>query len=138
MLIGLRHSHFGLAILIFVLALLNLVFALMPNKSNPAMAKVMKISHSIVLWGGRGNLFFGLGVYFMNPAYLAKPIMEMWWAWLALLLWGPVEAVSKRMIKPDLDYVLEGGQSSKKLAIGFGIELIVVAIIFGMMSHGKG
>jgi hypothetical protein len=77
-------------------------------------------------------------VYAKNPAYLAKPIMEMWWAWLALLLWGAVEVVSKRMIKPDLDYVLEGGQSSTKLAIGFTIELLVIAIIYGMMSHGKG
>jgi hypothetical protein len=77
-------------------------------------------------------------VYAKNPAYLAKPIMEMWWAWLALLLWGAVEVVSKRMIKPDLDYVLEGGQSSTKLVIGFTIELLVIAIIYGMMSHGKG
>ena len=93
----------------------------------------MKISNSIVLWGGRLNILFG--VYLLYAKYSFAPL---WWAWSALLLWGPVEVVSKRMIKPDLEYFLDGGQSSKKLAIGFTIELLIVAIIFGMMSHGKG
>ena len=129
--LGLQHSHSGLAYLIFLAALVNLVLALAPSKNSPAMAKIMGILHQVILWGGRGNLLVGITMWLQF--YSAEPIVEMCLHWAALLLWAPVEIMAKRLVKPDLMYMLDGGKASKKLIVGTGLQLVVVAIIFGMM-----
>lgn len=130
--IGLIHGHKGLAYLMFVLALVNVVLSLMPNKNTPKMAKVMKISHMLLMNTGRLTLLVGLSVW--GLVHSSTPVMSMWWAWSALLLWGPMEVVAKRLVKPEVGYITDGGQASQKLTVGVVLELVIVAIIFGLMS----
>ena len=139
MYIGLLHSHTGLAYVLFLAALLNLACALVPGaKSNDGqsrpIARVMKVSHIIVLNAGRVNLLIGLGMIFMLDV-LSNPL-SYWWAWLSLLLWGPVEVAAKRLVKPEIQYIQDGGQPTKRLLLGTGIQLVLVATIFGIM-HAK-
>ncbi len=126
--IGLIHGHMTLAYLMFGFALVNLVLVLMPKKNG----KLIKILHSIVLNVGRLALVLGVSIWAVK--WSGAPILGMWWAWSALLLWGPMEVVAKRFVKPDVEYLLEGGDASSKLTIGMVVELFIVTIIFGLMS----
>jgi len=126
--IGLIHGHKSLAYLMFGIALINVVLALMPNRN----AKVLKILHTILMNTGRLTLIIGLSIWAVK--WSGAPILNMWWAWSALLLWGPIEVLAKRMVKPDIQYLLDGGQSSKKLVMGTVGQLIIIAVIFGLMS----
>lgn len=126
--IGLIHGHKSLAYLMFGIALINVVLALMPNRN----AKVLKILHTILMNTGRLTLLIGLSIWMVK--WSGAPVLNMWWAWSALLLWGPVEVLAKRMVKPDIQYLLDGGQSSKNLVIGTVGQLLIIAIVFGLMS----
>lgn len=126
--IGLIHGHKSLAYLMFGIALINVVLALMPNRN----AKVLKILHTILMNTGRLTLIIGLSIWAVK--WNGAPILNMWWAWSALLLWGPIEVLAKRMVKPDIQYLLDGGQSSKKLVMGTVGQLLIIAVIFGLMS----
>ena len=125
---GLIDGHKTLAYLMFGFALVNLVLALMPNRNG----KVLKILHSAVLNIGRLALVIGISLWAVN--WSAAPVLGMWWAWSALLLWGPMEVISKRLVKPDIQYLLDGGESSSKLTMGMVGELLIVTVIFGLMS----
>ena len=128
--VGLIHGHKGLAYLIFVLALVNVVLSLMPNKNTPKMVKIIKMTHMLMLNLGRTTLLVGLGVWLVvHSANFAS-----WWAWSALLLWGPMEVVAKRLGKPEVKYMVDGGQASNKLTIGVVVELVIIAVIFALMS----
>ena len=110
---GLIHGHKSLAYLMFGIALINVVLALMPNRS----AKAMKILHMILMNVGRLTLLVGLSVWMVK--WSGAPIANMWWAWSALILWGPIEVLAKRMVKPEIQYLMDGGQSSSKLGQGY-------------------
>ena len=129
---GLVHGHKGLAYLMFVLALVNVVMTLMPNRNTPTMAKIINVVHSIVVNLGRLMLIVGMSIWIFKWSQVT--VLNMWWAWSALLLWGPIEVVSKRLVKPEVTYMMDGGQSTNKLTIGVIIELLVIAVIFGLMS----
>lgn len=126
--IGLIHGHKSLAYLMFGIALINVVLALMPNRN----AKALKILHTILMNTGRLTLIIGLSIWAVK--WSGAPILNMWWAWSALLLWGPIEVLAKRLVKPDIQYLLDGGQSSKKLVMGTVGQLLIIAMIFGLMS----
>ena len=127
---GLIHGHTGLAYLIFVLALVNVVLSLMPNKNTPTMAKYFKVSHTVMLNLGRTTLLIGLIIWATQRSF----DLSLWWAWSAVLIWGPMEVVAKRLVKPEITYMAEGGQASNKLTIGVVAQLLIVALIFGLMS----
>jgi hypothetical protein len=131
---GLLHSHSGLAYIIFIAALVNLVLALTKSNNGKGIAGVMKILHMVILMCGRVSIFIGIVMWFRRFSEVS--FLNMWWAWSAILLWAPIEILAKRMVAPDLSYMKDGGQSSKNLVIGTGIQLVLVAVIFGMM-HAK-
>jgi hypothetical protein len=133
--VGLLHSHSGLAYLLFLAALVNLVLALTPGKKAAGIAKTMSVFHSIILWCGRLNLLIGI-VMWQFGSLSQAPFINLWWAWSALLLWGPVEVLGKRFVRPDLEFMKEGGSPSKKLLLGSSLQLMLIAIIFGLM-HAK-
>ena len=126
--IGLIHGHKSLAYLMFGIALINVVLALMPNRSP----KVLKILHMVLMNTGRLTLLVGLSVWMVK--WSGAPFLNMWWAWTALLLWGPIEVLAKRMVKPEIQYLMDGGQSSNKLVKGTVGQLLIVAVIFALMS----
>lgn len=126
--IGLIHGHKSLAYLMFGIALINVVLALKPNRS----AKALKILHMVLINIGRLTLLVGVSLWMIK--WSAAPVLNMWWAWSALLLWGPIEVLAKRMVKPEIQYLMDGGQSSSKLVIGTVGQLLIIAVIFALMS----
>ena len=126
--IGLIHGHKSLAYLMFGIALINVVLALMPNRS----AKTLKVLHMVLMNVGRLTLLVGLSVWIVK--WSGAPFANMWWAWSALILWGPIEVLAKRMVKPEIQYLMDGGQSSSKLVKGTVGQLLIIAVIFALMS----
>lgn len=126
--VGLIHGHKSLAYLMFGIALINVVLALKPNKS----AKALKILHTVLMNTGRLTLVVGLSLWIL--VWGGTPVLNMWWAWSALLLWGPIEVLAKRLVKPEIQYLMDGGQSSSKLVTGTVGQLLIIAVIFALMS----
>ena len=126
--VGLIHGHKSLAYLMFGIALINVVLALKPNKG----AKALQILHTILMNTGRLTLLVGLSLWMVN--WNGVPIMNMWWAWVALLLWGPIEVLAKRMVQPEIQYLMDGGQFSNRLVKGTVGQLLLIAVIFTLMS----
>ena len=107
------------------------------NTHIQKMILIMNILHQIILWGGRGNLLIGMSMWVQRiNGSEQETFLTTWWAWSAIILWAPIEILAKRMVKPDLQYMADGGQASNKLVIGTGVQLLLIAIIFGMM-HAK-
>lgn len=127
---GLLHSHIGVAYLLFLVALANAVFALAGARTGGALTNALKWSHNIGMMGlGRLNIVLGLGLAFLNTAWLGE-----WWAWAAIFLWAPAEVAAKRFVKPELQAALDGGNASGRLVTGTVIQLVVIVAIFGLMS----
>lgn len=130
MYVGLVHLHKSLAYLIFLATLLDLVLALTKARSDARMAKVMHWVHTVgVMGAGRLTLVVGLGMMFAGP----QPLTQVW-PWIGILLWGPIEVAAKRMIKPEIQTVRDGGQGSGRLAGGAALQLLCIVVIFGLMT----
>ena len=134
MITGLAHSHSGLAHLVFVVALVNMAFALSVSKNPIPLAKMMQWGHRIVLFGGRANLLLGFGWLFADPQFQNKSLLSFWWVLVSILCWGGVEVAAKRLVKADLKVALVGGTPSKSLFLGFVAELALILVIYAMMS----
>ena len=143
--IGLLHSHTGLAYVLFLAALLNLVCALAPAGIKAtitedgqlvvsALTNVMHYAHLIILNAGRILILLGIGLFLFQRGW--NNPSGFWWSWSCILLWLPVEVVARRFVRPELQYVYDGGKPSQRLLIGTGVQLLFVATIFGIM-HAK-
>ena len=133
--IGMQHSHQGLGYLLLVVALLNLAISLSKAKNPVTFARFMRLCHQIYLFGGRINLLLGFGMLFINPGLRPQNLIDYWWILLSIILWGVAEVVAKRLVKKELNDVVEGIPPSKNLLIGFSIELIVLISIFLCMIY---
>lgn len=134
MAVGLLHLHKSLAYLVFLVALADVVLALTRARTDPRMAGMLRWTHGVgLMWGGRLTLLCGIGYSVASGYPLAT-----WWLWVSLLLWGPMEAVGKRLVGPEIQAVRDGGQASGRLLSGVGIQLVCVVIIFALMSVRPG
>ena len=131
---ALIHSHSGLAYVLCFACLVNVALSLSSSKNPAALARLMTWSHGVVLWGGRINLLVGILLMVQMDLLSSANILDLWWAWLPLLIWGGVEVASKRLVNPELKDAKGGVPPSGRLLKGFVIELLVVIAIFGMMS----
>ena len=133
MLVGLLHMHKGLAYLVFLVALLNAVLVLSNSQPEPRVARVIQVGTRFgVAMGGRIVVLLGLVLWMMLPQHG----LGTWWAWASLVGWAPVEILSKRMVAPQLERVLEGKKIQQKLLWGVLGQLVLVAAIFAVMSIG--
>lgn len=132
---GLQHSHYGLGYLLLVVALLNIALSLTPSKNPQNFSTLMRLCHKIYLFGGRSNLLLGIGMIAVNPGWIPEQMTGLWWMVLPVLLWGGAEVVSKRLVQPQLQAILEGLPPNKHLLIGFLVELTVLALIFLCMIY---
>ena len=134
-LVAFAHSHSSLAYLIFFAALMNLFLGLtaMTSKQSSFVHTPLKWSHRVLLWGGRLNLLIG-AVYWASGPWIDFPITTQWWVFLSVLLWGPIEVMSKRFVGPEMEYMADGGKPGRRLTMGIGIQLLCITLIFGMMS----
>jgi hypothetical protein len=130
-----KTLHLILGNTIFFAAVCNMILALSVARSDATMARVMKWSHSIgVLWTGRLVILLGIGMVMRyRGVYLSSAMGHVWQGWISIALWAPVEIMGKRMVTPDLAVVSDGGDASSRLAIGSGIQLLVVTVIIGLM-----
>ena len=128
------HGHKGLAYMIFFAALVNVVLALSVSKKPATLALVIRWIHNLlILWVGRVNILIGFAFCTVKGGF-QEPFLGNWWVWLSLLCWGPMEVLSKRIVKPELSYAIDGVTPGRKLFIGLICELVCIAAIFGMMS----
>ena len=130
-----KTLHMVLGNTIFFAAVCNMILALSVARSDATMARVMKWSHSVgVVWAGRLVILMGIGMVMrFKGVYLSSAMGFAWQGWVSILLWAPVEIMAKRMVRPDLDVVMDGGDASSRLAMGSGIQLLVVTVIIGLM-----
>jgi hypothetical protein len=121
------HKH--LAYLLFLASMVNLAMAMSAGRAK-SIASVLKWTHAVgVLHLGRLTIVLGLAA-----VHLAGWPLTTWWLWVSLLLWGPVEAVGKKLVKADLAVIAAGGQATRGLVKGTAIQLICILVIFGLMS----
>ena len=131
---GLLHLHKSLAYLVFLVALADVVLALTKARTDARMAGMLHWCHGVgLMWGGRVTILCGIGLVLATGYPLGT-----WWLWVSLLLWGPMEAVGKRLVAPEVQAVRDGGQASGRLLSGVGIQLVCVVIIFALMSVRPG
>ena len=144
MLNGLLQLHIGLAYVLFLVSLLNLACALAPSglrasvseageTQTSALATLLRVAHQIVLGAGRFMLVLGLGVLFAQLDQHTSFFSSYGWLLLSILLWVPVELAGRHRVKPEIDYIFDGGQPTRRLLIGTAIQLLFVASIFGIM-----
>ena len=128
--VGLLHLHKMLAYVLVLVAVGNVVLALTGGRSNPRLAKILRVSHNFgALMIGRLNILLGLVMVFV----LSYPLTT-WWLWVSVLLWGPAEVAGKRMVKAELQTVLDGGAGGSRMVAGTALQLLCVVLIFGLMS----
>lgn len=128
---GLLHLHRTLGYVIFLAALVDLVLVLTKARTDARVANVFAKVHTIgVLMAGRLNIVLGLVMMGVLPWVQ----VSSWWAWAGLLLWGPIEVVSKRLVKPEVAVVRDGGTASGRLLMGAAVELVIIVAIFGLMT----
>ena len=126
------HKYIGYTV--FLVAVCNLILAMSSARKEALAAKMMQGTHAAFIWVGRLEILAGIGlVANYKDVWLTSQMGYCWQAWVSILLWGPVEVVAKRMIRPDLDVIQDGGEASSRLATGAGIQLVVMLVIFGLM-----
>ena len=133
MIVGLLHSHSGLAYIVFLAALLNLFFTLASGSLGKNSVVLLTWTHRVLLWGGRINLLIG-GIYWAIAGFMSAPLSQQWWILVSVLLWGPIEVMAKRFVVPELDLLQAGASKSNKLTIGVVVQLVCIICIFGLMS----
>ena len=129
--VGIQHMHRSLAYLVILSALIDMILAVMGANKKASLAGIMSKTHKFgLMMAGRlvyllgfANVVLG-GHSFANHAIIA-----------GIILWIPMEVVAKRMVKPELSDVLEGGRAGGKLMAGAAIQLLVIVATFGLMDR---
>ncbi len=129
----LYHVHKDIGYLVFVLLVLQFLLVLSGAQKKEGMRRALDLIQTVAVRIG-GPLILLAGFYLWH--YFAYPV-STWWMWVALLLWGPMEIVGKRMVRPELEASVAGGNSSK-LLLGATLQLIIILAIFGLMTANAG
>ena len=129
--VAIQHLHKSLAYLVILSALVDMILAVLGAGKKAGLARIMSKTHNFGLMM-TGRLVYVLGfanvsMYghsFSNHAVLA-----------GIVLWIPMEVVAKRMVKPELSDVIDGGRAGGRLMAGAAIQLLVIVAIFGLMDR---
>ena len=94
-----------------------------------------KIVSGINRWGynvlGGLVILMGLALWLMGDRGYGAGAP---FAWVGLLLWVPVVITAKRMVRPQCDAVLDGGQGDSKMLLGSIIQFVCVMAIVAFMT----
>jgi hypothetical protein len=127
---GLVHSHKYLGYLLALLPVIVVVLTIAGARTKPGLAKVVK---GITRWGynilGGLVILMGLGLWHGMDHDIGTL-----WIWAGLLLWVPVAITAKRMVGPECDAVMEGGEGSSRMLYGALIQLLCVMAIVALMT----
>ena len=128
--IGMNHLHTNLAHLLVLCALVGVVLAVLGASRKPGLAALMDKNHTFgVLMLGRLIYVAGFGLAMATGHSFLQP-----WILAGILLWGVVEVAAKRLIKPEVEAVIEGGVGSYKLLSGAALQLLVIVTVYGLMQ----
>ena len=126
---GLNHLHTNFANLLVLFALIGLILSVVGASKKPSFAAIMTKNHKFgILMLGRLVYVAGLGLAMAAGFSFGQP-----WMLAGLLLWGVVEVAGKRLVAPELDKVLNGETGSGRLIAGAAIQLLVIAVVWGVM-----
>ena len=130
-----ENLHKFLGYTVFLVAVFDMGMVMTSARTEAMMARIVGWAHNIgLIWLGRLEILVGIGMLMRSrEVYLDSALGYAWPAWVSLLLWGLVEVMAKRKIKPELQVVQDGGKASSHLVKGAGVQLLVVTVIFGLM-----
>ncbi len=132
MIVGLLHSHSGLAYIVLLAALLNLFFTLAANLDKNSVA-ILTWTHRVILWGGCVNILLGC-MYWAVAGMMKHPLSQQWWIFISVLLWVPIDVTVKRFVVLKLDLLQSGVSKINKVTKGFIVQLVCISCFFGIMS----
>ncbi len=127
---GMIHGHKYLGYLLALLPLVALLLSVSGARSKPGLAKVVR---GINRWGynilGGVVILMGFGLWHMGGYGVGAPF-----AWVGLLLWVPVAISAKRMVRPQCDAVIDGGEGNSQMLVGSLIQFVCVMAIVAFMT----
>jgi hypothetical protein len=126
------HKYLGYLLLVLPMLQLVLVLAGARKREGPArlVKKISSDGYNIV---GVIVILLGLGLWHGR----GYPISAVF-LWLSLLLWLPVAIAAKRMVLPECEVALGGGEGSAKLLVGTLVQLLCIVTIFVLMTVRPG
>lgn len=127
---GFMHGHKHLGYLLALLPAIQVILVLAGGTKKPGLAKAVRLMAKMG-YRAIGGLVMLMGfVLWYSLGYgLATGFI-----WLAILLWGPMEVASKRLVVPQCDAVLAGGEGSNQMLLGSLIHLGCLVAIVGLMT----
>ena len=126
---ALHHTHKYFGYLVFVLLVLQFVLVLSGGGRKPGLRRALDLIQTIAVRVG-GPVIILAGFYLWHK--MPYPV-GTWWIWGSFLLWGPMEIVGKRMVRPALE-VSDSEAKSGKLLLGVSLQLVIILAIFGLMT----
>ena len=126
---ALQHTHKDFAYLVFVLLVLQFLLVLSGGAKKPGLRRALDFMQTLAVRIG-GPVIILAGFYLWHE--MAYPI-STWWMWVSFLLWGPMEIVGKRLVRPALE-PSESEEKSGKLLLGASLQLVIILAIFGLMT----
>ena len=129
-LIGLSHSHKYLGYLLFLLPIIQVVLVLTGARSEGPKAR------AVALIASKGyNIFGGIMILLGFVLFFGKGYpMGSLWVWVSVALWAPIAICSKRIVQPECEAVLAGGEASSRMLVGTLVQLLCMVAIIGLMT----
>jgi hypothetical protein len=128
-----NHTHKDLGYLVFALLVLQFLLVLSGGADKPGLRRALDIIQTLAV-RVVGPILLLAGFYLWHKIGLS---VGTWWIWVSFLLWGPMEIVGKRMVRPALepsDSHPDAPPKSGKLLLGVFLQLVIVIAIFGLMT----
>jgi hypothetical protein len=124
-----HHTHKDLGYLILALLVLQFLLVLSGGAAKPGLRRALDLIQTVAV-RVVGPIILLAGFYLWHKMGLS---VGTWWIWVSFLLWGPMEVVGKRMVRPALE-PSDSEQKSGKLLLGVTLQLVIIISIFGLMT----
>jgi hypothetical protein len=126
---AIHHTHKDLGYLIFALFLIQFLLVLSGGAAKPKLRRALDLIQTVAVRIA-GPIIIFAGFYLWHKTHLS---LVTWWIWVSFLLWGPMEIVGKRMVRPALE-PSDSPPESGKLLLGVSLQLVIILAIFGLMT----
>jgi hypothetical protein len=128
-----QHTHKDLGYLVLALLVLQFLIVLSGGVNKPVLRRALDLIQTVAV-RVVGPVILLAGFYLWHKMGLS---VGTWWIWVSFLLWGPMEVVGKRMVRPALEPSDSEGKSGK-LLLGVTLQLVIIISIFGLMTANAG
>jgi hypothetical protein len=128
-----HHTHKDLGYLVLALLVLQFLIVLSGGSNKPVLRRALDLIQTVAV-RVVGPIILLAGFYLWHKVGLS---VGTWWIWVSFLLWGPMEIVGKRMVRPALE-PSDSEEKSGKLLLGVTLQLVIIISIFGLMTANAG